>query len=145
MPVINNEGDNRLADLLEELIDNINDALDNTTPAEVVNELAGAMPKISVNVPQQPPPTVQVNVPESPQQQQPAVNVAPPQVTVTPKISLKPEIHVSPKTPEVHVSAPNVTVNPPKVTIESNCAKAWVFKVARDNAGRIETITATPK
>lgn len=144
MSLVVNQSNDRLADLIEELIDNINEALEGTTPAEVINELGGAMPRISVNVPKSEP-RIEVNVP---QMAAPAVNITPPQVTVNPRVSIAaPEM----KAPDVHVTAPAVTVNPPKVTVEApkvtiehNGAKSWTFNVKRNKDGLIETITAKP-
>jgi hypothetical protein len=53
----------------------------------------------------------------------PVVNVAPAPVNVSP--------------PEVHVAAPEVHIAPKPA--------GWTFEVHRDAAGRIETITVSPK
>jgi hypothetical protein len=141
MPIVGPQQD-RIADLLEELIDKLDQ---NGAPAEMVGGMEGGTPNIRVIVPKAEPPTVNVAAPEM---TAPAVNVAPPQVTVTPKITVTPEV----KAPAVHVTAPAVTVNPPQVTVEAphvtvqnSSAKSWTFKVTRTKEGYIETITATPK
>lgn len=148
MPIVGVQQD-RIADLLEELIDKIDS---NGSPAETIGGMEGGTPNIRVIVPKAEPPVVNVAAPEM---AAPAVNVAPPQVTLKPQITVTPEI----KAPSVHVAAPNVTVNPPSVkveapnvtvqapavTVEGSKVKSWSFKVSRNKEGLIESITATPR
>jgi hypothetical protein len=147
MPIVG-ESQDRVVELLEELVDRIDE---NGSPANVTG---GNGQPIRVIVPKADPPVVNVTAPASPAQAPPTVNVAAPEVTVKPQITVTPnietpDVHVSAPTvnveaPKVTVEAPNVTVEP-KITVEGSKARSWTFSVKRNKDGFIETITATPR